>query len=101
MKGEDEDTATTPTSCADVVAMNLTTASVNWNNEGAWTLDTAYDSPDIKTIIQEIVNRGGWASGNDIQILVMENGSSTGAFRSFSNIDRGASYKAALYIDWS
>jgi hypothetical protein len=100
MRGEDEDTATTPTSRADVVAFNLTTASVNWNNEGAWTLDNTYDSPDITSIVQEIVNREGWSSGNNMQILVRENGSSNGAFRNFSNYDRGSAYKAALYVDW-
>lgn len=101
MVGQDEDTATTPTQRADVVAFNLTTATVAWNGEGAWTTDNTYDSPDIKTIIKEIVDRGGWVSGNDIQIMVKENGSTNGAFRNFSNIDRGASYKAALYVDWS
>jgi len=43
---------------------NITSASVNFNSIPSWTTDTAYNSPDIKTIIQEIVNRAGWVSGN-------------------------------------
>jgi len=46
-----------------------TTASVAWNNIAAWTIGTDYDSPEIKSIIQEIVDRGGWASGQAITIF--------------------------------
>jgi hypothetical protein len=30
----------------------------------------AYQSPDIKTLIHEVVNRGDWANGNDLAIIV-------------------------------
>lgn len=48
---------------------HITTASVNWNAIGAWVINTNYDSPDISTVVQEIVNRAGWASGNDMVIF--------------------------------
>jgi hypothetical protein len=48
---------------------NITSASVSWNAIPAWTLDTEYNSPEIKTIIQEIVNRAGWASGNALVLF--------------------------------
>lgn len=45
----------------------------------AWTIpnttaDVEYSSPDIKTVIQEVVNRVGWSSGNALIILVRNNG---------------------------
>ena len=46
-----------------------TTARVDWDNIAAWTNELEYDSPEIKTVIQEIVDRGGWTSGNDIAIF--------------------------------
>lgn len=46
-----------------------TTARVDWDSIEAWTADVDYDSPDIKAVIQEIVNREGWASGQDIVIF--------------------------------
>ena len=46
-----------------------TTARVDWDAIAAWTADTDYDSPEIKTVIQEIIDRGSWASGNDIVIF--------------------------------
>uniref|UniRef100_A0A6M3KNE6 Lectin/glucanase superfamily protein n=1 Tax=viral metagenome TaxID=1070528 RepID=A0A6M3KNE6_9ZZZZ len=46
-----------------------TTARIDWDAIPAWTLDTDYNSPEIKTVIQEIVDRVGWASGNDIVLF--------------------------------
>ena len=46
-----------------------TAARVNWDNIPNWTADTNYNSPELKTVIQEIVDRAGWASGNDIVIF--------------------------------
>lgn len=46
-----------------------TTAVVEWDNIDSWTGGEDYDSPEIKTVIQEIVDRGGWASGQSILIF--------------------------------
>lgn len=43
---------------------NLTTAEVNWDAIGAWVVAQPYSTPDIKTVIQELVDRAGWSSGN-------------------------------------
>ncbi|MGD8846418.1 MAG: hypothetical protein PVI54_12945, partial [Desulfobacteraceae bacterium] len=55
----------------DTVADNLksrvaATATVAWNNVQAWTAGQYYPTPDISTIVQEIVDRGGWSSGNSM-----------------------------------
>lgn len=46
-----------------------TTARIDWDAIPAWTVDTEYQSPEIKTVIQEIVDRPGWISGNNIVIF--------------------------------
>ena len=46
-----------------------TTAVVDWDDIPDWTLDTEYNSPEIKTVIQEIVDREGWESGNKIALF--------------------------------
>jgi len=46
-----------------------TTARVDWDSIGSWVAGTDYDSPDIKTVIQEIVDRPGWNSGQDMVIF--------------------------------
>uniref|UniRef100_A0A6M3JX91 Putative tail protein n=1 Tax=viral metagenome TaxID=1070528 RepID=A0A6M3JX91_9ZZZZ len=46
-----------------------TTARVDWDGIAAWTLNTDYNSPEIKTVIQEIVDRTLWWGGNAIVIF--------------------------------
>jgi len=48
---------------------NLTTASVDWNITSTWTDGNWYDSPDISSVIQEIIDRPGWVSNNNMIIF--------------------------------
>ncbi|NNC94369.1 MAG: hypothetical protein HKN92_02325, partial [Chitinophagales bacterium] len=69
--GEDIDDASAfSTSTNDISSRTLTSSSVNWNNVPAWTQGVNYVSPDLSAIVQEIVNRSGWNSGNDLAIIV-------------------------------
>ena len=70
--GEDIDDAPTFTSTAgDISGRTKTTASVDWNSIPAWnTTSELHDSPDLTTIVQEIVDRPGWAANNSMAILV-------------------------------
>ena len=79
-----------------------TVAKVNCNAIPAWVLGTLYTSFDIKTIIQEIVNRGGWTSGNSIVIFWNENGSSAkiACFRSGYSYDDSPSDAPTLEITY-
>lgn len=77
--GEDIDDAPTfSTTSGNITGRTKTTASVAWDNVPEWnTTSEKHQSPDISTIIQEIVDRGGWSSGNDLVILVEGDGSRT------------------------
>ena len=90
------DSATNPatfSTASDWNARVRSSASVAWNSIPSWTSGTDYDSPDISTVIQGIVNRTGWASGNAL-VLFIENASSTN-FRQFESWD-GSSTLAPL-----
>jgi hypothetical protein len=72
--GEDADSsAVLTTTDFDLSSRTKTTASVNWavphwanvHDEGAAQL-----SADLSTIVQEIVDRGGWVSGNDMSLFI-------------------------------
>lgn len=67
--GHDVDNAPTFSAGAnDVNTRARTTATVNWT---ASNIGTAWQSgPDLSTIVQEIVNRAGWAAGNSMVILL-------------------------------
>ena len=93
IQGEDADNATQVTSAADYNGRAKTTASVAWNAVAAWTAESTYSPADLKTIIQEIINRGGWSSGNAVSIFVQDNASSASAFRPGYSYD-GSTTKA-------
>lgn len=97
--GHDTDSATAPTNFAGWTALVKTTASVAWNSIAAWTDNVVYDSPDLATIVQEIIDRGGWASGNNLA-LTWE-GASGSDTRSGDSYDGSSADAPLLTIDYT
>ena len=62
-----------------------TSATVAWSQQ-AVVLDTEYDN-NVTAIVQEIVNRGSWSSGNNMSILVEDNGSDGSEWQEFYSYD--------------
>ena len=58
-----------------------TTTSISWSLIPAWNTvgESGNDqkTPDIKTIIQEVIDRSGWNSGNSISIIITGDGERT------------------------
>jgi len=92
LSAEDIDDAPAFTSIGydDYWARTKTTAQVDWDISTVWSVDTTYNSAEIKTVVQEVVDRGGWASGQDIVIFWEDDSSPTNA----QNIRRGHSWDA-------
>jgi hypothetical protein len=82
---------------------NHTTARVDWDAIPAWTGNVDYVSPEIKTVIQEIIDRAGWASGNALVIFLedFDDRSTDGAFRTWYSYDLSATYCAKLHIEYA
>jgi hypothetical protein len=57
------------------------TGAVAWALNPIWVPESVNVSPDIKTVIQTIVDRPGWASGNALHIFVQESGASSNSER--------------------
>jgi hypothetical protein len=74
----------------------LTTASVNWNNIQAWNEDVNYNTPSITSIVQELVNRPGWNSGNNMAFIISGSGS-----RTAQSWDAGGDSPPLLTIEYS
>jgi len=83
------------TSSNNITTRTKTTASVSWNGTDIGT--GAKDSPDIKSVIQEIINRPGWASGNSLALLVRGTTTSNFTVRAY---DFGSAFPA-LTIDYT
>lgn len=85
-----DDATTFTTASNNISGRTRTTAKTNWNvtNLGAWTTN---NTPDIKSVIQEITDRSGWSSGNDLNIIFVGLAS---CIYSFSAYDIGTNYPA-------
>lgn len=80
-----------------------TTASVQWNFGNGIGAGNAYTSPSLVSIIQEIVDRAGWASGNALALGMTD---ATGAYNNsyldaYSYEGGNASYYPKLTVTWS
>jgi hypothetical protein len=67
-----------------------TTASVAWVEDAA---GTGFQSPpsDCSAVIQEVIDRGGWASGNDLSLLFIGRSDLNKSALCFSYDNSGAS----------
>ena len=73
--GQDIDDAPTFTSSnSNISNRTKTSANVSWSPSNWSTVSQKHQTSDISSIIQEIVNRGGWSSGNDIVIIITGSG---------------------------
>jgi hypothetical protein len=79
LRGQNADNAAAfATTGYNISGRPLTTASVAWNSVPSWsTIGDTKTSPDIRTIVQEIVNRSGWSSGNALVVRVNGSGRRT------------------------
>ncbi len=51
-----------------------TSASKSWSPEAWTTVHATYQTTELKSIVQEIVNRAGWAAGNDMVFIIEGSG---------------------------
>ena len=47
-----------------------TTVSVRWEVAESWIIWQPYRSPDLSSVIQEIVKRSGWKAGNSLALII-------------------------------
>ncbi|MFO7669204.1 MAG: T9SS type A sorting domain-containing protein [Bacteroidales bacterium] len=71
----------------------MTSAKVEWDITEDWTMWEQYHSPNLAPVIQAVIDRAGWQSGNSLTLFLM--GEDQGAslldnardFESFENIE--------------
>ena len=75
----------------------LTTASVMHDDDVQWLANTTYALDDVSAVIQEIINRPDWASGNALSVIMTGTG---GAYaRKFvTSFDGGGSTNAPRLV---
>lgn len=90
------------TGANNITDRTRTTNSVNWSAIGAWTsgATTNATSPSITSIIQEIVNNPGWASGNSLSLILEDNASTSGARRRARSADTSTTSSPLLTVTY-
>jgi hypothetical protein len=68
-----EATPAVPTNATEFWALAKSTSYVLWDGIVSWTANSYYNSPELKDIIQEVVNSHGALT--NIQIIIWDNGS--------------------------
>ncbi|MGD8941494.1 MAG: VWA domain-containing protein, partial [Gammaproteobacteria bacterium] len=67
-----------------------TTAKVDWNNIENRNLNRTVTTPSLIPVVQEIVSRGGWTSGNDLAFMLFVDGTSDSKnYRRFYTFNSG------------
>lgn len=72
------------------------TTGVSWSNIDRWYKNSTYQSPDITAVVQQVVDRGDWASGNSMMMIVSSFTGNRGAY-TYSGKPSGA---AQLVIEF-
>lgn len=85
----------------DARTRSHTSAVVNWSATVSITSGTDFDSPDITSIIQEIVNRAGWSSGNALAISIEDNGTGSNNYINDTDYGTDSAHSALLTIVYS
>jgi len=83
----------------NISSVNKTSTSIDWDINEPWSSDTWYTSPNIGTVIQEVINRSGWSEGNSLAILYSTR-ENEGGYRSISSFDHGSDYAPILEITY-
>jgi hypothetical protein len=100
IKGQDVDNAAVFTTSKKNVSNRIkTTASVSWVPSTWPTVGasgTAQQTPELKTIVQEIVSRTGWVSGSSMVFIITGTGKRTA--ESYEGLASGA---ALLYVEYT
>lgn len=84
---EDADNPATPTTASDANGRVLTTSTASFSGSRPST-GAYYNWPDFAGSVQEVIDRGGWTSGNAMLLFSRNNGSTTSNFTRYYSIEQ-------------
>ena len=74
------------------------TSGATWTDVPTWTGGLTYNTDDISTVIQAVVDRDGWSNGNSIAIIVT---GETGGTRNAESYNGNADKAPFLVVDYT
>ena len=76
-------TSATFSSSNNLSNRSFTNARIDWGGIAAWSAGQLYQTPDLAPVVQELVNRSDWNSGNAATFMI--SGSGKRAAKSYNN----------------
>ncbi len=86
---EAADDPVAPVDKADIDGRTRTTNFTAWDDYDFPDTTNDYDTPSFVSALQEVVDRGGWASGQAIMVIIDDDGSSAKVY-SLRSMDQGS-----------
>jgi len=80
-------------------ARTLTSAGVNFSTSATWNINTWYSLPEMNTVLQEVISRPGWVSGNAMSVILTGSGA-TGQRRVIRSYNGAPANSARLVITY-
>lgn len=85
----------------DITDRSTTGAEVTWDTDNDFPLsDEGINSPDLSAVIQEVVNRGDWCGGNDLNIIIEGSSSVSSSNRKVSGFEEGIGRTPQLVVNY-
>lgn len=90
------------TNSAKLSTRTLTTNKVAWTNPDNFVRDTQYQSPDLSSVVQEMVNKTEWSTGKTLH-FIFDTGGGVGAnnYNTFYSYYQNPSKSARLEINFA
>lgn len=100
--GQNHDNAAAFSSSTNNISGRTKTSEfVDWTISNSWSQDSRYNSVDISSIIQPIVNRPGWTAGNAIVVMMEPTDLTTTNRRRAFSYENGSSSAPVISITFS
>ena len=96
LQAQDSDDADTfSTTAFDISARPKTTAFASWSPAAWSTTGTLHNTSGLTSVVQEVVDRSGWTSGNDMAFMISGNGK-----RTAESYDGSSSTAPLLHVEY-
>ncbi len=83
----------------------LTTAFAVYDGPHQWTINEYEQLTDMSTVVQEVVDRGGWSSGADMAFYWLDDGSAPSSFQHAISLSGESSSSSAraprFFVEWT
>ncbi|MGJ8681985.1 PilC/PilY family type IV pilus protein [Paraglaciecola sp.] len=93
------DATTFSTAANDISGRTKTTNSVLWDADNVWPVtNETISSPDLTSVVQEIVDQSAWCGGNSLNVLIEGDGASSGSARITTAFEQGSGLTPQLVV---